>query len=501
MRQPRLPGDAFRRAARRLGIVAALLMPSQAPAAESDGLEIVAVIHLHTSLADGAASPLELARAARAAGVDALVITDHYLEKVTYAPWPIGNVAGVSLSRPSVISGSLDRYFDTLADAERQVPGVLVLPALEVSPYARWSGSVLLRTLRLEGWHRHVLVIGVEDRRALRALPAAGNRRGGCYGAWSLLFVVPAAALAWSGRRMVRPSYREARVGKFLLRRRQRSITAALIGAASLAALIAGFPFRVERWSAVGSDPGDAPFRLLEERVRLLGGVTSWAHPEAAAEKEDLGVRIETPPYPEMVGRTDADAFGALPEGVKSLLPPGGIWDRALADHLEGRRSTAPFALAELDEHRAASQIDLRILQTVLRVRERSHAGLVEALRSGRMYARWTPADRPPLRLVAWEAGARGRPPVESGGTLDAGAPVSLRFSVAGGDGTAVTARLVRRGEVIWSARQVPPFEQVLDDDPPAPASYRLDIEGAYPYRLISNPIFVALPGRGREGA
>jgi len=227
----------------------------------------------------------------------------------------------------------------------------------------------------------------------------------------------------------------------------------------------------------------------------------SWAHPEAAAEKEELGVRIETPPYPDMVARTDADAFGALPEGVKSLLPPGGIWDRALAAHLEGRRTTAPFALAELDEHRPAKQVDLRILQTVLRVRERSHAGLVEALRSGRMYARWTPENRPPLRLVAWEAGARGAPPVESGGSLDGGAPVSLRFSVAGGDGTAVTARLVRRGEVIWSARQVPPFEQILEDDPPAPASYRLDIEGAYPYRLISNPIFVTLPRNAREGA
>src|SRR6185295_20181877 len=118
--------------------------------------------------------------------------------------------------------------------------------------------------------------------------------------------------------------------------------------------------------------------------------------------------------------------------------PPGGLWDQALAAHREGRRRTAPFALAELDEHRAASEIDLRILQTVLWVRERTHAGVVEALRSGRMYARWTPQDRPPLRLVTWEVTAPGGPPVSSGGSLPGGTPRSLRVAVSGGDGTAV---------------------------------------------------------------
>jgi hypothetical protein len=475
--------------------------PLHATPREAGDSEMIAVIHLHTSLCDGAASPLELARAAREAGVDALVITDHFLEKVAYAPWPVGNVMGVALSRRSVLSAGIDRYFDALNAAERQVPGVLILPGLEVSPYARWTGSLLLRTLELQGWHRHVLVIGIEDRRALSGLPVAGNRAGGRYSPWSLLFIVPAAALIWSAARVARPVYRETRLGKFLVRRRRRPIAPGLIGVTSLLALLAGFPFRVERWSPVGDEPGVAPFRLLEERVRLLGGVTSWAHPEAAAETEDLGVRIVTSPYPEMVGETDAEAFGALPEGVKSLLPPGGLWDRALVAHLEGKRATAPFALAELDEHRAARAIDLHILQTVLFVRERTHAGLVNALRSGRMYARWTPANRSPLRLLAWEAQGPGGARAVSGGSLRGGGPVFLRLAVGGGDGSIVTARLVRRGEVIWSARLVPPFEKDLTDDSAPPTDYRLDVEGTYPYRLISNPIFVRAPGERREGA
>jgi len=463
--------------------------------------EMVTVVHLHTTLSDGAASPLELAQAARASGVDALVITDHYLEKVTYAPWPIGTVMGVSLSRPSVVSGGLALYFETLSAAEKEVPGVLLLPGVEVSPYARWTGSLVRRTLALEGWHRHVLVIGVEDSGALRRLPVAGNLAGGDYGPGSLLFLLPAIALVWSSARVTRPGYRETRIGKFVLRRKRVPMAPALVGAASLLVLVAGFPFRIERWSPVGADPGDAPFRCLESRVRSLGGVTSWAHPEAAAVKEEMGVAIATAPYPEMVVRTDADLFGALPEGVRVLLPPGGLWDRALVDHLEGKRRTAPFALAESDDHRAAGDVDLRALQTVCSVRERTHAGLLEALRAGCCYARWTPADRPPLRLVTWEAEAHPGTAVGAGGTLRRGGPLTVRFGVSGGDGREVTARLLRRGAVIWSARIAPPFEREIFDDPRAPTYYRLDVEGAYPYRLIGNPIFVAEAAGPREGA
>ncbi len=452
--------------------------------------DLVAVVHLHTTLGDGLASPAELARAARRAGVEALVITDHFLERVSYAPWPIGNVIGVALSRPSVMSGGIGNYLEALAAAERE-SGILVLPGIEVSPYARFTGSLLARTLRLEGWHRHVLVIGVEDSRALARLPTAGNRAGGRYGAWSILYLLPAAALAWSASRALRPSYHEARLGKFRLRRRRLPIAEGLVGSAALVLLVAGFPFKVESFSPVAADPEEAPFRLLEDRVHRLGGFIAWAHPEAAAEKQALGVRLETTPYPGLLLKTDADAFGAMPEGVKTLLPAGGLWDRALRDHVEGRRRSAPFAFAELDEHRAARAIDLGVLQTVLQVRERSHAGMLEAMKRGRMYGRWTPDGKPPLSLVEWIAEAPGTAPAVSGETLRARGPVTIRLAVGGGDGAPATARLVRAGDVIWSKRAAPPFAAAIEDDAPGATSYRLDVEGAYPYRLISNPIFV----------
>jgi hypothetical protein len=69
-------------------------------------------------------------------------------------------------------------------------------------------------------------------------------------------------------------------------------------------------------------------------------------------------------------------------------------------------------------------------------------------------------------------------------------------MQIEGGDGRPVTARLVRSGQVIWSRRATLPIETVIEDEPGVSSFYRLDVEGAYPYRLISNPIFLT----GRRG-
>jgi hypothetical protein len=459
--------------------------------------EMVAVLHVHSSAGDGASSPLDLARAARRDGVDALVLTDHLLERVSYAPWPVGNALGVALSLPSVMTHGLDRYFREAEEAERRTPGLVVLPGFEVTPFARFVGSPWSGSLELQGWHRHLLILGLEDTPALRRLPVAGNRAGGVYNSWSALFLLPAAGFAWAARRLARPAYREATLGAFRLRQRRHPVREVLALLASASALWIGFPFRVEPYSPVGADPGEAPFHALITRVRRLGGITLWAHPEAGADaRGPLGIRAVTRPYPDLVRGTDADGFGALSEGLRRLAPPGGIWDQALEDYLRGTRTRLPVAVAELDEHRAVGAIDFRSLQTVCLVRERSRRGLLEAIRSGRIYGRWTPAGKEPLRLALFRIEAAGARAI-SGGSLVARGPLTIHLGIAGGDGTEVTARLVRRGEVIWTRRGAPPFEDSVPDRVAGPACYRLDVEGAYPYRLIGNPIVVRTPGEG----
>jgi hypothetical protein len=456
---------------------------------------MVAVVHLHTALADGASSPVDLARAARAAGVDALIVTDHLLERVSYAPWPIGNVLGVALSRPSVLRDGIERYHRALREAETAVPGLVIVPGVEATPYARFRGSVLAGDLTLQGWHRHALVVGIDDPRRLARLPATGNRAGGVFGAWSLVFAAPLAVLAWAIARLLRPRVREIRLAAFRLRRRSVSWTALAAAAAAALCLWAGFPYRVERFSPVGPDAGFEPYRHFARAVAGAGGLMIWAHPEASTTETVRGVRVETAPYPDLVAETGAPLFAALPEGTERLLPPGGVWDRALDAYLRGRRPGPLFALAELDEHAAAADIDFRLLQTVFLVREKSRAGILEALRAGRFYGRWTPRGAEPLRLETWSVERPARAGREaaaaaSGGTLAASGPVLIRFAVAGG-GPPVDLRIVSGGTPVWTTRGAPPLAASVWAVVEEPTSFRIDVEGPYPYRLVGNPIFV----------
>ena len=458
--------------------------------------DMVSVLHVHSDLVDGSSPPAALAAAARAAGLDALFITDHFLESITYAPWPLGNFMGVTYSRPSVARLGIDHYLDRLRRAERGAPGLLVVPGLEVTPYARWSGSFLTGDLALHDWHRHALILGLEDGRRLARLPVAGNRRGGIYGAWSLPFLIPVAALAWAVRRISRPGFREMRLRLFTVRRRRFPGAAILVGLAALACLVIGYPYRVERFSPVGADPGEAPLRDLVDWAGRMGGIVVWAHPEAAARDTVRGVTVDTLPYPEIVRSTGATVFSALPEGTETLIPAGGIWDRSLADYLAGRRPAPLFAVAESDEHRGARDIDFNLLQTVFLVHSRSHEALIEALRAGRCYARWTPRGRTPLRLAGWSVEVAGSPAQTAiaGETLATGGEVLVNALIEGEE-VAVVARLIRDGTVIRTLRGVPPLDVAVSDRVDHPASYRLDVEGPYPWRLLSNPIFVVPSG------
>ncbi len=474
-----------------------ILMAAASPPALAravPGEEMVSVIHLHSDRSDGHGSPAELARAAREADIDAIVLADHFLARVAYAPWPLGQILGFGVSAPSVSGTEIDRYLRGVARADRGTEGLLLLPGLEVAPHARWTGSLLARSLELRGWHRHLLLLGVDEADALSRLPVSGNRAGGVYGPWSSAYLIPAAVLVWAALRLhaIRSgepvSGARTRIGR-------RATPPILAGGLSLFVLLAGFPYRVERFSPLDGDPGAAPFREVARFVRPLGGLAILAHPESAsAGTAAFGVRLRTEPSPWLLEHGDLDGFAALPEGTETIIPPGGVWDRTLIGYLSGTRPAPPWAIAENDEHNPPSRIDFGLLQTVLWTDVRNRDGFLEALRRGRHYARWTPAGSPPLRLRAWSASASGRT-AYSGDTLISAGEVVVRAAVDGGDRLPVQARLIRNGRVIRSLEGPPPLEIELREDPRADAFYRLDVEGAYPRRLLSNPIFVRRGG------
>ena len=86
-------------------------------------------------------------------------------------------------------------------------------------------------------------------------------------------------------------------------------------------------------------------------------------------------------------GRFATRAFGAVYEDTTTFEQPGRGWDRLLSEYARGERTRPAWALAESGFHGLSAGKQIGPLQTVFLVREKSAAGVLDALRQGRMYA------------------------------------------------------------------------------------------------------------------
>jgi hypothetical protein len=133
-------------------------------------------------------------------------------------------------------------------------------------------------------------------------------------------------------------------------------------------------------------------------------------------------------------------------------------------------------------------------VQTVFLVDQRSEAGVLDALRRGRLYALQRTAEAE-LALIDFSIvtpGGTARP----GETLrvQPGTPLEIRISLGAGGAAALPVRLslVRNGTVAEAWAGQTPFETVRRESAEGrPAVYRLDVRSTAPHRLLTSPIFI----------
>ena len=137
----------------------------------ADGYAVKGTLHNHTNLSHAALTPQELVDVAKSRGVAVLGIAEHdSLE----ACW-----SGMFCFRnPSVQRMGYAAYLEQLAGLQRQNPDVIVLPGVEVSPYAWWSGFPPFLTLH--DWDVHFTVYNVERPEVLGDMPVLGDRYPRC---------------------------------------------------------------------------------------------------------------------------------------------------------------------------------------------------------------------------------------------------------------------------------------------------------------------------------
>jgi hypothetical protein len=375
-----------RRATLLLALVVALLA---SPAAALE--RVRGVVHVHSDLSTGDFSLEGLVGLADQQGIDALLVSENFLARVEYGLPPFRALTRVSREERS-LGADPTRYLARAAEVRARLPHVLLIPGVEVVPHYFWTGSPVALDMTLHNVQKNLLVFGL-DAAGLASLPVAGNRRPGAYRFGSLvdalpgLLVVPGLVLL-ARRRAVR-----TRIGRgaVLVVRRRAWGTGLALSAIGLAALVRAWPFTSDRLPT-WRDLGVAPYQALIDHVDRRGGVTVWSLPEARDEGEQLvgPVRVGwlTEPYADDLLRTFRyTAFGAVYEDTSTFEQPGGGWDRLLAEYARGERSRPAWALAESAFHGHTAGKQVGPVHTVFLVSEKSEAGVLEALRHGRMYA------------------------------------------------------------------------------------------------------------------
>ncbi len=473
------------------------LAGSIAQAQGPDGREqLLATIHVHSTASTGELTIEALAQRAEQLGLDVLILTDNLSLRYEYGLWPLRGILKRQVRFPSVLEYGIERYLDEIAAAESRHPKLPILPGVEVAPYYYWTGSLVNRNLTMHNAQRNLLVFGLTKPEDYRSLPASGNPgsytldwRGAVNGA-PILLVVP-ALLLWRPRRQASD------------RRSLRRSVACVLVVLAVALVANAWPLSESAFSSYEDQLGYRPYQALIDDVRGKGGLVFWSLSEARDFHEfDAGplgtVTVKTEPHPEaMVMTTGYTGFGGLYQEGRTSINPGELWDRLLQLSMSERRPT-PVLIGELALHGLNdADKDLHRLVTSLWVKERTKAGVLEALQSGHSYAAGDSHHHVQLRLDDFRIACQGGTKSASiGDRLDPGASrdLTILLSVTARDDGRhpVKVRVIRSGEVLAQFAGETPFRLNWPDTTAQTGellAYRVEITGSG--ELLSNPIFV----------
>lgn len=465
--------------------------------------QVPAAIHIHSRWSSGAMDAEEIVRQARLRGVAVLIFTDSALRRWEYTlfPW-LGPILRKTIEQPSVIKMGPSNYFEQLAALQQKYPDMLLLPATEVAPHYYWDGSPFKKNLHLHDWQKHLLVFGLEEPTLFKKMPLTSNPYARHWRWRTLLWLWP-LPLLWAGWRLTKitkVSIAVARGQKLESRSRPFRWPGSFLLVLGAAALFWNFPFADSR-SPHSGFLGASPYQEMIDYVRQAGGLVFWAHPEAIETNDaNSTVKVETNPYPELLKQTQGyNGFGIFFEGYREVGGIGGVWDQTLLEYLQGARKEPVWALGELDFHGGVSTNKKSIdeVETMFWFPSRTRTLLLDALRTGKMYARWN-HPRADLQLDRFEAISKDGKAASSGDTLATKSPITLFCSVSCSRGgpEKIKLQVIRNGKLWKTKVGTTPFSVRFRDNPREKTYYRIFVEGKYPMYLASNPIFVFPQGQ-----
>ncbi|MDO8804325.1 MAG: hypothetical protein Q7R35_07835 [Elusimicrobiota bacterium] len=449
-------------------------------AAPAEYEQTAGLIDVRSTFSDGAYEIETLAKMAADRGFGILFLNDHDRLVMEYGLPPARNILRKREERNSINKRGAGAYLDAIRGAQRKFPGLILVPGSESAPFYYWTGSYFKKNLTAHEHEKRLLTVGLDKPEDYEGLPLLHN---------SASVALPAALLLLCA---LGASIMQARRGGAFRTTGLLTFTLGL-GAVFIADRD---PFRPSPFDQYHGDRGIAPYQLLVDYVASRGGLTFWNYPETQSGVSQLGpIRLDTPPYPEALAESSGyTGFSALYGDNITATEPGKVWDRVLAAYCRGSRSRPAWGIATSDYHDENGDA-LGNFRTVFLLREKSRAGVLEAMKGGKMYAYAGPYSDP-VKLDEFSIGsAGGDGEGVSGDEVSLKGPPRIRIalSAAPGAGGPVTVRLIRSGKLIKTFEGPLPLKiDYLDKtySPGLKTYYRLDMRGRG--TLVSNPIFVS---------
>lgn len=495
-------------------LAGALAIAAFSAGAADEYTQITGVIHLDSKISGGDNSPEMIAAAAKNAGAEFAILTDHDTQKVSYGFPPFRDILKVTYGRPSVRSFGVPEYLAEVERVNSITKNFLFLPGIEAVPYYAWSrdnhGALVLGHL-----HRHILVCGLDRADDIGGLPSVEAGYPERFTRTSLLGLVWILPFLIAVFVLTLPERPDDRWEGGMLHGRTMRFLAWMMAIVSVLALANAYPFTEREVDPYPPDHGSAPYQSLIDYVDRRGGMTFWAHPEAEyrvslAERAHPAAQfllamftggnltLETRPYPSLLTETrNYTGFAIFNEGARIVGQPEGIWDDLLMQFCTGMRPKPVWAVAELDLEEGTSPDVLAETRTVLLVREKTRKECLDALRLGRIYCFTAFMDK--YLTIREYAVISGNIRAISGDVLTGGPDARLVLDLGrSGEPSALDVVVVRDGTVFTRLQNTASGRMEI----PLPATeHEIGYVRVLFYRgadmvAATNPIFIA---RGKD--
>jgi hypothetical protein len=479
------------------------LLPCVAVRADEELIQVRGLIGFRTKISSGELPMEKIAEVLEEKNIPLAVFADRDLVRCEYGIPPFRQfLKKRMIEKKAVFNYGTGKYLNDIENVQEEFPDTIFVPGILSNPYYWWDGTAFRHDLKLRGWHRYMLAMGMDDARDYDTLPVLGNPNGSNHVLdpvmlWPLILLVPGLLLVCRKKPTVTNESEAAHAKRI----KEWQKKGAFLVVVAVVIILINWPFTRPEFDQY-TEAGGGPFQRFIDDVREKGGLSYWANPESSGSEKMGEIKSETKEYTELLQKTAGyTGFAVFPGGYRKVGAPGGLWDKILNEHCDGSRKDPVWAISVLNFGGGDVRSLTRSLggrQTVALAAEKSREAFVDALRRGRSYA-MSGRSCPGFHLDHFSVSdASGKTTGIVGDTITIAGNAVIRVEGrVAGKSRGMELRIIRNGRMIRRSKEKLPFKVSHEDKPSKKNKitrkkiyYRVEIREHHAH-VITNPVFV----------